>query len=877
MEAFDVRDLTFFYPEQTKAALDGVSFSIRQGEFVTLCGPSGCGKTTLLRLMKTVLAPHGAKTGEIFYNGVPLDSVEVREQSSAIGFVQQSPENQIVTDKVWHELAFGLESLGLENGEIRRRVRRRWQAFFGISDWFYRDAASLSGGQKQILNLASVMVMQPELLLLDEPTSRLDPVAAADFLAAVGRINRELGTSVIIAEHRLGEVLPMAGAVHVLDSGRLIFSGAPGETGEYLRRHSPGIFLSMPEPMRIWSAVPNTLPCPITPQEGAGWLAGYAASRPLLPVPPEKTADFSGEPAAELKNIWFRYEKEAPDVLKGLNLKAYPGEILAVLGGNGAGKSTLLSVAAGAEKPLRGRIAMRGRTALLPQEPLTLFAKDTVRAELESAAGTKENFEKTVELCALGGLLDRHPADLSGGELQRAALARVLLAGADILLLDEPTKGMDAQFKRSFGKILRGIAAGGAAIIMASHDTEFCAAFAHRCALLFDGELTAEASPRKFFSANFFYTTPASRMARGILPRAVVAADIISACGGEVPKDPEHDAAAPIFSAPAEHNTGSDRPRLPVWRRAAAAASGLCAAAAFIKAISITDMTALSDGAGIAPEAQGYLAVYGVLLLSLLIFAAAVSSKSRPSPSFARVSGGKGKLPKRTAAAAIMILLFIPVTICIGVFCLGDRKYYFIALLVLLEAMLPFALVFEGRKPQARELVIISVLCALGVAGRAAFFMLPEFKPVVALVIISGAAFGGESGFLVGAMTMLASNVLFGQGPWTPWQMFAMGIIGFFAGTAFRGGRLRPSRTSLCIFGALASVVVYGGIMNLASALMWTRAANWKLLLTYYATGLPWDLVRAAATVLFLWFAAEPMLEKLDRVKTKYGLIRLDE
>ena len=880
MEAFDVRDLTFFYPEQTKAALDGVSFSIRQGEFVTLCGPSGCGKTTLLRLMKTVLAPHGTKTGEIFYNGVPLDSVEVREQSSAIGFVQQSPGNQIVTDKVWHELAFGLESLGYDTPYIRGRVAEM-ASFFGIQDWFYKNVAELSGGQKQLMNLAAVMVMQPSVLILDEPTSQLDPIAASDFFAAVGKVNRELGTTVIISEQRLEEVFPMSDKVLAMDGGHILADGTPREVGAKLKIAGHGMFFAIPTAMRVWAAVPGDTECPVTVRDGREWLSRFASEHTLSEIPVKQPSERSGEPAVTLNDVWFKYEKDAPYVLKGLSLIVQKGELLAVMGGNGTGKTTALSVICGLRKSCRGEVKTFGRTAMLPQDPQALFLRKTVWEDLldvvAGQSGQDAEISRVVRLCRLEELLDRHPYDLSGGEQQRAALAKVLLTKPDILLLDEPTKGLDASFKMVLASALKEICGSGAAIIMVSHDVEFCAEYVDRCALFFDGSLVTEGPPSGFFSENSFYTTAASRMARGILPRAIVAADIISACGGEVPKDPEHDGAAPIFSAPAEHNTGSERPRLPVWRRAVAAASGLCAAAAFIKAISITDMTALSDGAGIAPGAQGYLAVYGVLLLSLLIFAAAVSSKSRPNPSFARVSGGKGKLPKRTAAAALMILLFIPVTICIGVFCLGDRKYYFIALLVLLEAMLPFALVFEGRKPQARELVIISVLCALGVAGRAAFFMLPEFKPVVALVIISGAAFGGESGFLVGAMTMLASNVLFGQGPWTPWQMFAMGLIGFFAGTAFRGGRLRPSRTSLCIFGALASVVVYGGIMNLASALMWTRAANWKLLLTYYATGLPWDLVRAAATVFFLWFAAEPMLEKLDRVKTKYGLIRLDE
>ncbi len=231
------------------------------------------------------------------------------------------------------------------------------------------------------------------------------------------------------------------------------------------------------------------------------------------------------------------------------------------------------------------------------------------------------------------------------------------------------------------------------------------------------------------------------------------------------------------------------------------------------------------------------------------------------------------KLTKRTVAAAALILLLIPLTLFIGVYYLNGKKYYFISLLILLETMLPFFLVFEGRKPQARELVIIAVLCAIGVAGRAVFFMLPQFKPIMALTIIAGVAFGGETGFLVGAMTMLASNVMFSQGPWTPWQMFCMGIIGFLAGVLFRKGWLRRSRVSLCIFGALCAIVIYGGIMNPASALMWASELNWKIIVTYYISGFPMDCIHAAATWLFLWFGAEPMLEKLDRIKVKYGLV----
>ena len=265
------------------------------------------------------------------------------------------------------------------------------------------------------------------------------------------------------------------------------------------------------------------------------------------------------------------------------------------------------------------------------------------------------------------------------------------------------------------------------------------------------------------------------------------------------------------------------------------------------------------------------LGLYGLFIALLFGCIAAIGRRSKPL-TLLQTPVQKRRLSHRTRLAAALILLCIPATLYLGFFYLGNTAYYPIAFAVLLECMVPFFLVFEGRKPQARELVLVASLCALGVAGRAAFFMLPQFKPVLALTIISGVALGGETGFLVGAMTMLASNVLFSQGPWTPFQMFAMGIIGWLAGVLYRKGVLRRSRLSLCIFGVIASTVLYGGIMNPASALLWSNTINWKIILSYYVTGIPIDLVRALATFLFLWLTAEPLLQKLDRIKTKYAL-----
>ena len=311
------------------------------------------------------------------------------------------------------------------------------------------------------------------------------------------------------------------------------------------------------------------------------------------------------------------------------------------------------------------------------------------------------------------------------------------------------------------------------------------------------------------------------------------------------------------------------------WRKLGAALTGAMAFLLFLSFMNITDLTKLITAGGMTELANHQMFLYALFILSLFLFAACITRRSHRKDYVLQVPRTKRKLAKRTIVAAVLILLLIPLTLYIGVFYLGNKKYYFISLMVLLECMLPFFLIFEGRKPQARELVIIAVLCAIGIAGRAAFFMLPQFKPVMALTIVAGVAFGGETGFLVGAMTMLASNVLFGQGPLTPWQMFAMGIIGFLAGLLFRKGLLRRNRGALCVFGALAAILIYGGIMNPASALTWVGELNEKVLLTYYISGLPFDCIQAAATWLFLWFGAEPMLEKLDRIKVKYGMVEV--
>ncbi len=880
MENFSFKNVSFAYPDEEKKALRDISFSVSQGEFLILCGPSGCGKSTLLRHFKTCLTPHGDSDGEILFDGKPLGETAERIQSQKIGFVLQSPENQVVTDKVWHELAFGLESLGYDTPTIRRRVAEV-AAFFGIENWFYKNVTELSGGQKQLLSLASVMAMNPEILVLDEPTAQLDPIAASDFLALLGKINRELGITVILTEHRLEETFPFATRVIVMEKGGIICDDMPEKVGHRLRESESGMFLAMPAAMRVWAGVKTDLPCPVTVRDGSDFLTKRNKEKEILPLEKEELHTCSDEVTVSCDSIWFRYEKNSPDVVKDFSLTLNKGEFYAILGGNGAGKTTALKVISGLSKAYRGTVKVNGKVGLLPQNPQTLFAKRTVREDLYEALNdaklSKEEKDnkvaRVVNLCGLTAFLDRHPYDISGGEQQRTALAKVLLTVPDILLLDEPTKGFDAEFKVAFANIIYELTNQGITVLMVSHDVAFCAEYAHRCGMFFNGSIVTQGTPREFFSGNSFYTTSANRMARHLIPEAVTVDEIIACCGGTVEKKKEECREALPLPEPAPGSVNFKPTPLKPWRKFLAGISALVSLGVFIYATQISELSDLISSSGVSEKGKNQLLIYGILFVALSVFMFAIGRRSEP-PITVQTPKGKRNLSKRTVAASVAILLFIPLTIFAGIFYLDNRQYNIVALLVLAECMLPFILVFEGRKPKARELVTIAVLCAMGIAGRSLFFMLPQFKPILALTIVAGVAFGGEAGFLIGAVTMLLSNMLFSQGPWTPWQMFAMGIIGFFAGVLFKKGWLRRTRVSLAVFGAFSAVVIYGGIMNPASMFMYSaQSLSVKTLLVYYITGLPMDLVHAFSTVIFIMLAAEPMLEKMDRIKVKYGLV----
>ena len=880
MENFIFQDVSFAYPEQVKHALYNISFGVEQGEFLILCGPSGCGKSTLLKQLKTCLAPHGVRSGNIFFKGEPLEEVKERIQAQEIGVVLQSPENQVVTDKVWHELAFGLESLGYDTPAIRRKVAEV-AAFFGIEHWFYKNVRELSGGQKQLLSLASVMAMGPKILILDEPTAQLDPIAAADFLALLGKINRELGITIILTEHRLEEAFPFATRVMVMEKGKIVCDDTPEKVGLHLREMDSSMFLAMPTAMRVWAAVETKLKCPITVRDGSDFLNERKKEKAMISLEEEEKGCSCEEVTLQCQELWFRYEKDSADVIKVFSISLHKGEFYAILGGNGAGKTTALKVISGLRSAYRGEIKISGKVGVLPQNPQTLFVKRTVREDLFEALQelkiSKEEKEvqvaQVVAICGLADFLDRHPYDISGGEQQRAALAKVLLTAPDLLLLDEPTKGLDAEFKVVFADIVQKLTSQGVSVLMVSHDVTFCAEYTHRCGLFFDGCIIAEGTPREFFSGNQFYTTPANRMARHLLPEAVTVNDIIQCCGGRVKEKAVQEEKIPPLPQIAVRSVNYKPKALSLWRKVLAFLSGMTALGVFLYATGISDLTALVNASGISDTGKNQMSLYIILFAALSVFLMAVGRRSEP-PLFIQTPREKRNLSRRTITASVAILLFIPLTIFAGIFYMGDRQYNLVAILVLLECMLPFVLVFEGRKPKARELVTIAVLCAIGIAGRSLFFMLPQFKPILALTIITGVAFGGETGFLVGAVTMLVSNMFFSQGPWTPWQMFAMGIIGFLAGVLFQKGWLRRTRSSLAVFGAFSAVIIYGGIMNPAAAFMVSaEGITLKVLVAYYITGLPMDLIHAFGTVIFIMFAAEPMLEKMDRIKVKYGLV----
>ncbi len=534
MEILKIEDLTFTYPLCSAPAVSDVTLGINAGEFAVLCGATGSGKSTLLRLLKREIAPLGELCGRVLYKGTPTTELDGKTAAQSIGFVAQNPEQQIVTDKVWHELAFGLENMGIEQNIIARRVAEM-ASYFGIEQWYEKSVSELSGGQKQLLNLASVMVMNPDILILDEPTSQLDPIAAVDFITTLKKLNTDFSLTVIIVEHRLEELIPICDRLIVLENGNLIANGAPRTVVESLKGNP--LISAMPSSVRLYHTLNVGGTCPLTVKEGRAYIEKHYKNEIQALQYPEYT--HSDSRALEFNEVYFRYEQKTPDVLNGVNMTVYENEIFCILGGNGSGKTTSLNAAAGLLKPYSGHIKVFGKRlkeyknqslyreclSLLPQDVGTVFLKNTVREELGDVGA--DSLELPFDITHL---YDKHPYDLSGGEQQLVALAKVLATKPRLLLLDEPTKGLDANKKADIIGILKTLKQSGVTVVIVTHDVEFAAACADRCALFFRGQIVSLGTPTEFFSENRFYTTAASRMSRGYFENTVTVEQTAELC-----------------------------------------------------------------------------------------------------------------------------------------------------------------------------------------------------------------------------------------------------------------------------------------------------------------------------------------------------------
>lgn len=977
MKIIELKKLSFRYSGEDKEVLSDIDLAIEEGGFYVICGASGSGKSTLLRQLKTSLQPVGQRSGRILYYGRDLEEVSQYTQSAKIGFVFQNPDTQIVTDKVWHELAFGLESIGMPQDMIRVRVAEM-ASYFGIQNWFYQSTDTLSGGQKQLLNLASVMVMHPKVLLLDEPVSQLDPIAAADFMATVHKLHAEFGITVIMAEHSLEEVAAYVDEVIFMKEGRLIAKGKMEELGNILETHDPSMEEILTVPMQIArgyeklqkkkedTAFTTNDRIPYTVALGQKWMAqrfplakqeeikGFPFTKQeetekfafakqeeaqrFLGAKQEEAGRFTSVKQKEKKSLpaknskkqnrgkrsfdgkkipfaiqctelCYHYPQADVDVVDHLSLFVEEGAIFALMGGNGSGKTTTLHLLGGLLKPQKGTIEFFGRSltkykekelrngilGVLPQDPTTLFVRKTVEEDLyEVLEDQKEQnqiktffgetkqeiWQNVIALLGIEDLLKKHPYDLSGGEQQKAALAKVLLRQPAILLLDEPTKGLDAGSKKRLGELLVGLSQKKVTILMVSHDIEFCAKYATKTGLFFDGNIASMQDTKEFFVENHFYTTAANRMCRNYFPDVVTVQDAIRVCTdtdiedcnefvlkvveqekavqeknnqnkAEQDKIEQEKVQQNKMQQDKEEQKKDEQSKNEQEKAKQDRAEGLSA----------------ENINGNKNEISGKASVQNS-------DSDAVTERTTKERIATERENSKHSVDTKQILSVVLTeLIGIPLCIAIGFFFFGDRKYLFISMMTAVLSCIPFWTSLSRGKYSAKKVVLIAVLVAIATAGRSVFFMFPGIKPMAAVVIVTGISLGAEAGFLTGSLTMLLSNMLFGQGPWTPWQMFSMGLIGLLAGLLAAAGKERmEKRSSLCLLGLISPLVIYGGIMNFASLLMMSYTINKESIIAIYLSGIPMDLLHAVSTVVFLAVGGKPMLEKIERVKKKHGI-----
>ncbi len=545
MKIIEIKNLSYAYSGNDRKALQNIDISIDEGEFVLLSGLSGSGKSTLLRLMKKELMPAGRINGSIKFKGTPIHELDDHVSAAQTGFVMQNPDMQPVTDTVWHELAFGLENLGMDSSSIKKTVAET-ASYFGINRWYRNKISELSGGQKQLVNLASVMAMKPHLLILDEPTSQLDPIAAADFISIVKKLNAELGITVIMAEHQLDGIMDAADRIVLMDNGKIIYKGRPSDIGSIFSdgKYEKN-FYSMPSSIQIFYGLGAKGECPLSSGELGRFIRkNYDNEINIYKPENDNEKTDRNENIISVRDIRYRYSRNSDDIIRGIDLNVKKSEFLCLLGGNGAGKTTLVNIISGILKAYRGTVTINGKNigkikplhlyrnniASLPQNPQLVFSKDILREDLREMTDDTEFIKEITDMMGIGELLDRHPFDLSGGEQQKAALAKILLQKPRILLLDEATKGMDSFYKNSIGNKLRELCANGMTVIMSTHDLEFAARFADRCALIFDGECALCEKTREFFSGNDFYTTSAAASVRGYYKNILINQDVVRMC-----------------------------------------------------------------------------------------------------------------------------------------------------------------------------------------------------------------------------------------------------------------------------------------------------------------------------------------------------------
>lgn len=532
MVFLETKNLSFKYLDNS-FTLSDINFSLDKGDFCLVVGKTGCGKTTLLKLLKKEITPSGELKGLVKIDGFDLKDYD----SSKIVYMFQNPSRQIVSDKVYHEIVFGLEARGLEKGVIETKLAEIVN-YLDINDLLEKHTMELSGGEAQLVSLASLLVLDPEVILLDEASSQLNPLTRKKFLEILKRINQDFGITIILVEHNLEDVLEFTDKIIVLDKGKMIYFGLKEEAINFLASNK-----------QYFAFLPKTLQ--ISKYLDLGSLLHLKDVKEALKNKYKNEINFSYEAKVfekeiiKAEDLYYRYSKKEKDVLEKLSLTVYDNEILGLVGGNGVGKTTLLKNLAGIRsfysgkieienkniRKYKGNILYKNLIAYLPQDPLTLFLKRTVGEDLEyyvkSLDLDKALLEKLLVKFDLKPLLEMSPYDLSGGELQKAAFTKILLSKPKILFLDEPTKGMDFSLREELKEILMDLKAKGATIIIATHDLEFIASVADRVGIMFNGKVLSLTDSHSFFSNSNFYTTVASLASRDLYDKVITVPELV--------------------------------------------------------------------------------------------------------------------------------------------------------------------------------------------------------------------------------------------------------------------------------------------------------------------------------------------------------------